>query len=204
MLSWNGVQTISPPGLLAVGLRPGDRIGIWSPNNAEAVITQSATGKAGLTLVTINPACRRAEFEYSLNKVGCKALITAASFKTSNDLNIPSELTPEIAACPPGHLVSARVPCLTTLIYIGADALGWPARSRGTGTDWGDAGQPWSDQRPVRQWHDRIAQRFFTQSPQPCEQRVFYPHVEIKIIDAEGLTVAPGETGDLGVLDAEG
>ena len=107
-----------------MGLRPGDRIGIWSPNNAEAVITQLATGKAGLTLVTINPACRRAELEYSLNKVGCKALITAASFKTSNYLNIPSELTPEIAACPPGHLVSARVPCLTTLIYIGADALG--------------------------------------------------------------------------------
>ncbi len=112
-------------GLLAVGLRPGDRIGIWSPNNAEWVVTQFATAKAGLILVTINPAYRLAELEYSLNKVGCKALITAATFKTSNYIDILMELAPEIAACPPGHLVSARVPSLTTLICIGADARGF-------------------------------------------------------------------------------
>ena len=60
----------SPPGLVAIGLQPGDRIGIWSPNNAEWVITQFATAKAGLILVNINPAYRLTEVEYALNKVG--------------------------------------------------------------------------------------------------------------------------------------
>ena len=68
-------------GLLALGLEPGDRIGIWSPNNAEWVLTQFATAKAGLILVNINPAYRLAELEYALNKVGCKALITATALQ---------------------------------------------------------------------------------------------------------------------------
>jgi acyl-CoA synthetase (AMP-forming)/AMP-acid ligase II len=71
-------------GLLALGLSPGDRVGIWSPNNAEWVITQFATAKAGLILVNINPAYRLSELDYALNKVGCKALITADNFKTSD------------------------------------------------------------------------------------------------------------------------
>src|SRR5262245_3362554 len=62
-------------GLLALGLEPGDRIGIWAPNCAEWALTQFATAKVGLILVNINPAYRRAELEYALNKVACKALI---------------------------------------------------------------------------------------------------------------------------------
>ena len=50
-------------GLLALGLEPGDRVGIWSPNNIEWVVTQLATAKAGLILVNINPAYRVAELE---------------------------------------------------------------------------------------------------------------------------------------------
>src|SRR5829696_3730145 len=68
-------------GLLALGLEPGERVGIWSPNNAEWVIAQFATAKAGLILVNINPAYRVTELEYALNKVGCKALVTATRFK---------------------------------------------------------------------------------------------------------------------------
>ena len=64
-------------GFLALGLEPGDRVGIWSPNCAEWVLTQFATAKAGLILVNINPAYRVAELEYALDKVGCKALVTA-------------------------------------------------------------------------------------------------------------------------------
>src|ERR1700749_2961486 len=79
-------------GLLALGLAPGDRIGIWSPNNAEWVITQFATAKAGLVMVSINPAYRIYELEYALNKVGCKALITAERFKTSDYLGMLREL----------------------------------------------------------------------------------------------------------------
>ncbi|MCA0305662.1 MAG: AMP-binding protein, partial [Proteobacteria bacterium] len=79
-------------GLLALGLQRGDRIGIWSPNRAEWTLTQFATAKAGLVLVNVNPAYRRAELEYALNKVECKALVLAPSLKTSNYLEITSDL----------------------------------------------------------------------------------------------------------------
>jgi fatty-acyl-CoA synthase len=71
-------------GFVHLGLAPGDRIGIWAPNRYEWVVTQFASAKAGLILVTINPAYRTAELEYALNKVGCKALVLAPSFKTSD------------------------------------------------------------------------------------------------------------------------
>ena len=83
-------------GLLALGLQPGERIGIWSPNNAEWVVTQFATAKAGLILVNINPAYRLAELEYALNKVGCRALVTATSFKTSDYVGMINTLAPEL------------------------------------------------------------------------------------------------------------
>jgi fatty-acyl-CoA synthase len=106
-------------GLLALGLAPGDRIGIWSPNNAEWVITQFATAKAGLILVNINPAYRIYELEYALNKVGCKALITAERFKTSDYLGMLRELMPEIEGAAPGEVRTKHVPALSTLIRIG-------------------------------------------------------------------------------------
>ena len=70
-------------GLLAIGIGPGDRVGIWSPNRVEWCLTQFATAKIGAIMVCINPAYRLYELEYSLNKVECNAVITAESFKTS-------------------------------------------------------------------------------------------------------------------------
>jgi fatty-acyl-CoA synthase len=106
-------------GLLALGLQPGDRIGIWSPNNAAWVLTQYATAKAGLILVNINPAYRIAELEYALNKVECRALITADRFKTSDYLGMLRELAPEIDSSTPGQLPAVRLPHLRILIHIG-------------------------------------------------------------------------------------
>src|SRR5262252_3238849 len=108
-------------GLVALGLVPGDRIGIWSPNNAEWAITQFATAKAGLIMVNINPAYRIYELEYALNKVGCKALITAERFKTSDYLGILRELMPEIERAAAGEVRAKHVPALSTLIRIGGD-----------------------------------------------------------------------------------
>jgi fatty-acyl-CoA synthase len=79
-------------GLLALGLQPGDRLGIWSPNNAEWVVTQFASAKAGLLLVTVNPAYRTHELEYALRKSGCKAVIAAAHFKGSDYLAMLREV----------------------------------------------------------------------------------------------------------------
>src|SRR6266446_1491132 len=106
-------------GLVAMGFLPGDRIGIWSPNNAEWVVTQFATAKAGAILVNINPAYRLAELKYAINKVKCKALIAAASFKTSEYVAMLRALAPEIAASEPGRLKAKKLPSLTTLIRIG-------------------------------------------------------------------------------------
>ena len=106
-------------GLLALGLAPGDRIGIWSPNNAEWVVTQFATAKAGLILVNINPAYRLSELEYALNKVGCTALITAARFKSSDYIAMLHELAPELDGAAPGALEADKLPDLRTVIEIG-------------------------------------------------------------------------------------
>src|SRR6266567_2456761 len=94
-------------GLLTLDLNPGDRIGIWSPNNSEWVLTQFASAKAGLILVNINPAYRTAELEYALNKVGCKALILAERFKTSDYVGMLRELAPELGRAQPGNAESA-------------------------------------------------------------------------------------------------
>jgi fatty-acyl-CoA synthase len=112
-------------GLIALGLERGERVGIWSPNNAEWVVTQFATAKAGLILVNINPAYRVTELEYALNKSGCAALITAARFKTSDYLAMLGELAPELATASPNALSAARLPALHLVVTIGeAEAPG--------------------------------------------------------------------------------
>ncbi|MDP6342135.1 MAG: AMP-binding protein [Alphaproteobacteria bacterium] len=106
-------------GLRKLGLGKGDRVGIWSPNRYEWVLTQYATARLGLVLVTINPAYRLAEVEYVLNKVGCAALVTAAQFKTSDYLGMLQTLAPELADCVPGALAAAKLPQLKTIIRMG-------------------------------------------------------------------------------------
>jgi fatty-acyl-CoA synthase len=88
------------------------------------VVTQFATAKAGLILVNINPAYRLAELEYALNKVGCRALVTATSFKSSDYVAMLRELAPELNRCQPGDLKSAKLPELGTVIRIGGAAPG--------------------------------------------------------------------------------
>ena len=106
---------------VALDLQPGDRIGIWAPNCAEWTLTQFASAKAGLILVNINPAYRLSELEFALNKVGCKALVTAARFKSSDYLGMLNELAPELAACKPGELHAARLPTLRWVIRLGEE-----------------------------------------------------------------------------------
>lgn len=103
-------------GLLKLGLQPGDRVGIWSPNRHEWVVTQFATAKAGLILVNVNPAYRISELEFALNKVGCKALVLAPNFKSSDYVGMLRQLAPEIASSAVGQLNAARLPTVRTLI----------------------------------------------------------------------------------------
>ena len=111
-------------GLLALGIEPGDRVGIWSLNNAEWLVTQIATAKAGIILVNVNPAYRVVELEYALNKVGVTALVTATAFKASDYIGLLREIMPELATDQPGALHAARVPSLRTIIQIGGASPG--------------------------------------------------------------------------------
>src|SRR3954466_9510666 len=85
-------------GLLASGLRPGDRMGIWSPNCAEWVLVQYASAKAGVILVNVNPAYRTSELEYVLNQSGCRLLVAAPAFKTSDYIAMVEEVAPRCEA----------------------------------------------------------------------------------------------------------
>ncbi len=106
-------------GLLKLGLAKGDRVGIWAPNCAEWVITQLATAKLGLILVTINPAYRVAELEYAINKVGCKTLILAEQFKGSDYVAMMRELAPTMIEQTEGQrLKCSRLPSLEYAVCI--------------------------------------------------------------------------------------
>ncbi|MCG8491588.1 MAG: AMP-binding protein [Sneathiellales bacterium] len=109
-------------GFLAMGLEKGDRVGIWSPNRYEWILTQFATARIGIVLVNINPAYRLSEVEYALNKVGCKAIVLARRFKSSDYLEMISRLAPELENCEPGRLNSEKLPFLKSVIVMEEDA----------------------------------------------------------------------------------
>jgi fatty-acyl-CoA synthase len=95
-------------GLLALGLEKGDRVGIWSPNCAEWALVQYATARLGVVLVNINPAYRTHEVEYALRQSGCRMLVAATDFKTSDYRAMIDEVRPAL-------------PDLERVVYLGTD-----------------------------------------------------------------------------------
>lgn len=108
-------------GFLALGLEKGDRLGIWSPNRLEWVLTQFATARIGVVLVNINPAYRLSELEYALNKVACKALVLAPAFKSSDYLGMIRTLAPELETTERGKLHASKLPHLRHVIVMGEE-----------------------------------------------------------------------------------
>ena len=104
--------------LMALGLKTGDRLGIWAPNCAQWCIAQFATAKIGVILVNINPAYRTSELEYVLRQSACQWLICAGTFKTSDYHAMLGELLPELAHQAPGQLNGERLPDLRGLISL--------------------------------------------------------------------------------------
>ena len=95
--------------LAAAGFRRGDRLGIWAPNCAEWVLVQYATARIGVILVNINPAYRTHEVGYVLRQSGCRGLVAATSFKTSDYVAMVTEVRPELAD-------------LEQVVYLGTDS----------------------------------------------------------------------------------
>ncbi|XP_044035990.1 medium-chain acyl-CoA ligase ACSF2, mitochondrial [Siniperca chuatsi] len=105
-------------GLLALGLKKGDRLGMWGPNTYEWVLFQFATAKAGIILVSVNPAYQLQEVEFALQKVGCKALVCPTQFKTQKYCDMLKKICPEIESSTPGDIKSARLPDLRSVIVL--------------------------------------------------------------------------------------
>jgi fatty-acyl-CoA synthase len=108
-------------GLRKLGLKKGDRVGIWSANVSEWVIAQFGTPLGGLILVNINPAYRSHEFAYAMKKSGCRALILSTGHKNNDYFASLRTSVPEIDAATPGKLRSQGLPDLEFVIRLGAD-----------------------------------------------------------------------------------
>ncbi|KAM8797026.1 medium-chain acyl-CoA ligase ACSF2, mitochondrial [Eudromia elegans] len=105
-------------GLLALGLKKGDRLGVWCPNKYEWVLMQFATAQAGIILVSVNPAYQAGELEFVIRKVGCKALMFPSQFKTQKYYDILKQACPELEKSSPGGIKSKRLPDLSIVIMV--------------------------------------------------------------------------------------
>jgi fatty-acyl-CoA synthase len=107
-------------GFLRLGIARGDRLGIWSTNNAEWVMTQLAAAEVGAVLVNINPAYRTHELEYALKQSGVKLLVVIPSFKSSDYLSMLNGLVHNLFCVDGDHKLSC-LPQLEHIVVIGKD-----------------------------------------------------------------------------------
>src|SRR5688572_15179857 len=97
--------------LLAIGIDAGDRIGIWSPNNAEWVLVQYAAARIGAILVNLNPAYRTQEIHYALGQSQCRLLFASTSYKTSDYVAMIEAVRPEVST-------------LERVVFLGTESWG--------------------------------------------------------------------------------
>ena len=105
-------------GLLAVGVDPGHRVGLWSTNNVEWIVLQLATARVGAVLVNIDPAYRLGELQYAIEAARIQTLFFIPAFRSSDYSGMLGELCPELTDCGPGELSSSRVPTLRQLVVF--------------------------------------------------------------------------------------
>ncbi|HLZ58808.1 MAG TPA: AMP-binding protein [Ktedonosporobacter sp.] len=121
-------------GLIALGLRKGEHIAVWAINLPEWLLIQMAAAKAGLVLVTINPAYRASELEYVLKQGDVSALFFMASIRTHNCLETVNALvTPGTKY---GEVSSERLPMLRQICLIGTPPPGFSGHTGPLGQDW--------------------------------------------------------------------
>ena len=110
-------------GLIALGLKKGDRVGIYSPNRPEWSLVQYACSRADMILVNINPAFQTDDLKYSLNQVEVKALIMPEKFSHSNYVDIVRHLVPTLGHDNTTIVKSEQVPNLEKIIVCGHTAF---------------------------------------------------------------------------------
>lgn len=108
-------------GLLAIGIKKGDHVGIWAKNVPDWLTFMFATAKIGAVLVTVNTAYKSHEVEYVLKQSDMKALAMIDSFRDVDYLEIINELVPELKTSERGRLKSKNFPYLKSIIYVGQE-----------------------------------------------------------------------------------
>jgi fatty-acyl-CoA synthase len=108
-------------GLLEIGIKKGDHIGIWARNVPDWLTFMFATAKIGVVLVTVNTAYKSHELAYVMKQSDMKALAIIDSFRDVNYLEILYELVPELKTSQRGKLNSEEFPYLKNVIYVGQE-----------------------------------------------------------------------------------
>jgi fatty-acyl-CoA synthase len=108
-------------GLLAIGMEPGDHLGIWARNVPDWLTFAFATAKIGVVLITVNPVYKSHELAYVIKQSDMKALVIIDAFRDVDYVEIVRGLVPEAATQQRGHLDSPEFPRLKNLIYMGPE-----------------------------------------------------------------------------------
>ena len=120
-------------GMLGLGLETGDRLGMWSPNNAEWVYVQFAAAKVGVILVNINPAYQTEELRFALTQSGCRALVSATGFKSSDYVAMVAAVRPSLPLLE--HVVFLDTPDWDGLLEAGNGVGSEELAARGASLD---------------------------------------------------------------------
>jgi fatty-acyl-CoA synthase len=106
-------------GLLAIGLKKGDHVGLWATNVPDWNTLLFATARVGMVLVTVNTGYKLHELDYLMKQSDLACLFIIDGFRDSDYISMVYELVPELKTCPRGHLSSERFPFLKRVVYIG-------------------------------------------------------------------------------------
>ena len=106
-------------GLLYIGIKPGDKVGIWAKNVPDWTTFMFATAKIGAILVTINTSYKLAELEYLLQNADINTLCLADGYRDSDFVKMIFELVPELKESQRGSLKTNKFPKLKNVVFIG-------------------------------------------------------------------------------------
>jgi fatty-acyl-CoA synthase len=106
-------------GLLSIGVKPGDKVGVWATNVPDWSTMMYATAKIGAILVTVNTSYKLTELEYLINNADLHTLCIIDGYRDSDYVNMVFELIPELRSCERGNLKSEKFPALKNIVFIG-------------------------------------------------------------------------------------
>ena len=106
-------------GLMALGVKRGDKVSVWATNIPQWVYLQFSLGMIGGILVTVNTNYQSHELLYILEQSDSTTLFLMDSYRDTSFYNTVRNVMPEVEDCKPGHLACAKLPLMKNIVYIG-------------------------------------------------------------------------------------